>query len=181
MNKLKKLYADSIMEFKVTKNLAICGLMAALAVVLGFVASIDITPTIRIGFSGLPNRIVEFLFGPIVGCFFGGALDILKFIVKPTGAFFIGYTFNAMLAGIIYGTILYHKPISVKRILVAEFLVKLIVNCFLNTLWLSLMGGKAFFVILPARAIKNAIMLPIDTFILFFALSFVDTIFKRTK
>ncbi|MBE5876689.1 MAG: folate family ECF transporter S component [Lachnospiraceae bacterium] len=181
MNKLKKLYADSITEFKVTKNLAICGLMAALAVVLGYVASIDITPTIRIGFSGIPNRIVEFLFGPVVGCFFGGALDILKFIVKPTGAFFIGYTFNAMLAGILYGSILYHKPISMKRILIAEFLVKLIVNCFLNTLWLSIMGGKAFFVILPARAIKNAIMLPFDSIILFFTLTFINTIYKRTK
>ena len=181
MNKLKKLYADSVMEFKVTKNLAVCGLMAALAVVLGYVASIDITPTIRIGFSGLPNRIVEFLFGPVVGCFFGGALDLLKFIVKPTGAFFFGYTFNAMLAGVIYGSILYRKPIRVTRILVAEFLVKLIVNCILNTLWLSMTGGKAFWVILPARALKNAIMLPIDTAILFFALSFVNKIFHRTK
>ena len=32
MQKLKKLYVDSIMELNVTHNMVICGLMAALAV-----------------------------------------------------------------------------------------------------------------------------------------------------
>ena len=83
MQKIKQLYVDSIKEFKITRNMVICGFMAALAVVLGYVASIDIGPYIRIGFSGIPNRIVEFLFGPVIGCIFGGTLDILKFVIKP--------------------------------------------------------------------------------------------------
>ncbi len=78
MQKIRKLYADSIMELKVTKNMVICAFMAALAVVLSYTTSIEVGPYIRIGFSGLPNRIVEFLFGPITGCIFGGALDVLK-------------------------------------------------------------------------------------------------------
>ncbi len=162
-----------------TRNLVICGMMAALAVVLGYVASIDLGPYIRIGFSGLPNRLVEFLFGPVVGCFFGGALDILKFLVKPTGTFFPGFTFNAMLAGVIYGFILYKKPVSVLRILAAEFLVKLIVNCGLNTLWISVLYGKGFFVLLPARLLKNAIMLPIDSAIIFLMLTLAVRLSKE--
>lgn len=171
MKKIKQLFSDSLHEFTVTKNLVLCGLMAALAIVLSMVASISIGSYIKIGFSGLPNRIVEFLFGPVVGCLFGGALDILKFMIKPDGPFFFGFTFNVMLAGLIYGCLLYHKPLSIKRVVIAEFLVKLIVNCGLNTLWISMLYGKAFFVLLPMRLLKNVIMLPIDSAIVFFALS----------
>ena len=171
MKKIKQLFSDSLHEFTVTKNLVLCGLMAALAIVLSMVASISIGPYVKIGFSGLPNRIVEFLFGPVVGCIFGGALDLLKFMIKPDGPFFFGFTFNVMLAGLIYGCLLYHKPLSIKRIVIAEFLVKLIVNCGLNTLWISMLYGKAFLVLLPMRLLKNVIMLPIDSAIVFFALS----------
>lgn len=179
MQKIKKIYSDSLKELVVTKNLVLCGLMAALAVTLGMVASIDVGPYIRIGFSGLPNRVVEYLFGPVAGCFFGGALDVLKYVLKPTGPFFFGFTFNAMLAGVIYGTILYRKPVTIKRILAAEFLVKLIVNCILNTLWISMLYGKGFVAILPLRLLKNAIMLPIDSAILYFTLVYVRKLAKR--
>ena len=171
MKKIKQLFSDSLHEFTVTKNLVLCGLMAAIAIVLSMVASISIGPYVKIGFSGIPNRIVEFLFGPVVGCIFGGALDLLKFMIKPDGPFFFGFTFNVMLAGLIYGCLLYHNPLSIKRIVIAEFLVKLIVNCGLNTLWISMLYGKAFFVLLPMRLLKNVIMLPIDSAIVFFALS----------
>lgn len=172
MRKIKEMYQNSLHELTTTKHVVLCGLMAALAIILGMVATISIGPYIRIGFSGLPNRIVEFLFGPAVGCLFGGALDILKYILNPTGPYFFGFTFNAMLSGIIYGTILYRRPVSVKRIVIAEFLIKLLVNCILNTLWLSMLYGEGFFVLLPLRVLKNAIMLPIDSFILYFALTY---------
>lgn len=172
MKKIKETFFSSLYELKSTKNVVLCGLLAALAVVLGTVASISVGPYIKIGFSGLPNRIVEFLFGPVVGCLFGGALDLLKYILKPDGPFFFGFTFNAMLAGVIYGSILYKKPVSVPRIVCAELLVKILVNCVLNTLWISMLYGKGFLAILPMRVLKNAIMLPIDSAILFFALTF---------
>lgn len=174
MQKIKQFYLDSMNQLKVTQNLVICGLMAALAVVLSYVASIDVGPYIRIGFSGIPNRIIEFLFGPIVGSIFGGMLDILKYLVKPNGAFFFGFTFDAMLAGVIYGSFLYKKPVKLWRIALAEFLAKLIVNCGFNTLWICVLYGKGFFALLPARILKNAIMLPLDTAILFFALTFLS-------
>lgn len=176
MQKFKQFYLDSMNQLKVTQNLVICGLMAALAVVLSYVASVDVGPYIRIGFSGIPNRIIEFLFGPIVGSIFGGMLDILKYLIKPSGPFFFGFTFDAMLAGIIYGSLLYKKPVKLWRIALAELLTKLIVNCGFNTLWISMLYGKGFFLLLPARILKNAVMLPIDTAILFFALTFMQRI-----
>ena len=68
MKKLKELYQQSLQELCHTKTVVLCGLLAALAIVLSMVASIQLGPYIKIGFSGLPNRIVEFLFGPAVGC-----------------------------------------------------------------------------------------------------------------
>lgn len=162
-------YADSIREFRHVKTVTACGLMAALALILGSV-SIDIGNYIRIGFSGIPNQLVDFLFGPVVGCLFSGALDILKFVLHPTGPFFPGFTLNAMLAGLIYGTAFYKKPISLKRILAAEFIVALFLNVLLNTLWLSILYGQAFLVLLPPRILKNMIMWPINSLILYLVL-----------
>lgn len=170
---IRHIYSDSLKELFVTKNMVLCGLLAALAIVLGMVASIDAGPYIRIGFSGIPNRVVDCLFGPVAGCLFGGALDVLKYVMKPTGPYFFGLTFSAMLAGVLYGTILYRKPVTIKRILAAELLNKLLVNCVLNTLWISMLYGKGFFVLLPLRILKNAVMLPIDSMILYFSLNFV--------
>jgi len=146
---------------------------------LSMTASIEVGPYIKIGFSGIPNRIVEFLFGPVTGCLFGGAMDVLKYALKPTGPFFFGFTFNVMLAGLIYGSIFYKKPVSIKRIMAAELLVKVIVNCFLNTLWISMLYGKGFFVLLPARLLKNAVMLPIDSMILYVSLVYVKKLMYK--
>ena len=190
MKKLKELYQQSLQELCHTKTVVLCGLLAALAIVLSMVASIQLGPYIKIGFSEprsdggsnaklanvLPNRIVEFLFGPAVGCLFGGALDLLKYVLKPDGPFFFGFTFNAMLSGLIYGTLLYRRPVSIKRIVIAEFFVKLVINCGLNTLWISMLYGKGFIALLGPRVIKNVIMLPIDSFILFFALTYAKKI-----
>ena len=116
MKKLKELYQQSLQELCHTKTVVLCGLLAALAIVLSMVASIQLGPYIKIGFSGLPNRIVEFLFGPAVGCLFGGALDLLKYVLKPDGPFFFGFTFNAMLSGLIYGTLRYRRGAGVEFI-----------------------------------------------------------------
>lgn len=182
MSKMKDFFVSSAKELKVTQNMVICAMMAALAIVLNYTTSISI-PIINsnIGFSGIPNRIVDFLFGPITGCIFGGMMDILKFLVKPTGSFFFGYTLSAILGSFIYGIFLYKRPFKpfkmLLNIITAEILVKLLVNCGLNTLWSSMLYGKAFMVILPSRLLKNLVQIPVDTIILFFVL----TLFQKLR
>ena len=89
------LWIRSLREFKKLNVVAFCGMMCAVAMALNMVASITVGPYIRIGFSGLPNQVVAYLFGPAVGGIFGGALDVIKYILKPEGAFFPGFTFTA--------------------------------------------------------------------------------------
>lgn len=177
--RIKSLFCDSLHELQVLRNVIFCALMGAIAIVLKSVASLDIGPYIRIGFSDLPNFVVDFLFGPVVGGMFGGTMDILKFFTKSSsGGFFPGFTLNAILGGIIYGIFLYKKPVKLSRIILAQFFVKLFLNVGLNTLWLSMLLGKAFFVLLPARAITNLVMWGIDSAIMYILLKAIDKSIK---
>ena len=166
----KNMFLQSAKELKAVTTLAACAMFAALAMILNQVASIDIGPYVRIGFSGIPNRLVDYLFGPVTGCLFSGILDVVKYFLKPSGPFFFGFTFNAMLASFMYGCFYYRKKLTIKRVLAAKFIVMLTVNVLLNTLWLSMLYGKGIMVLLPARALKNLIMWPIDS-IIFYSLT----------
>lgn len=180
------MFKDSALELKSTRNLVLCAMMAALSIVLSYTTSFYITPEIKIGFSGLPNRLVDFMFGPVVGCIFGGLMDVIKFFIKPDGAFFPGYTLTAMVGGLIYGIFYYRLQIkqpqlteetgwpkvkawilanitSILLIFIANVLVKCICNIGLNTLWSSMFTGKAWIALLPTRVLKNLIQIPTDT------------------
>lgn len=100
-----------------------------------------------------------------MGSLFGGGMDIIKFMLKPDGGFMPGFTFNAMLAAFIYGLFLYKKPLSLKRMLAAKLVVAVLCNILLGTLWLSMINGKGYLALLPARAVKNLIQWPVDSLI----------------
>ena len=93
--------------------------------------------------------------------------DIIKYILKPTGPFCPQLTLVTMLAGVMYGCMYYKKKLTLPRVLITKFIVMLVCNVFLNTLCLTVLYGQAFMVILPARALKNLIMWPIDSVIFF--------------
>lgn len=167
-NFIQKLKSSS-KELKNIQHLTMCAMLMALTIVIKSF-SIQIGNYIKIGFSFIASDLAYMLFGPVVGACYGGISDILAFIIKPTGAYFFGFTFNSILAGFIYGMILYKKPIRFGRILFAKGLVTIVVNLLLQTYWLSMLYGDGFMVLFPARAIKNIIMLPINS-ILFYSVA----------
>jgi len=91
-------------------------------------------------------------------------------VVNPTGPFFPGFTISGFYGGLIYGMVLYKKPLSIKRVIAANTLVTILVNLLLNTYWLTLLYGNAYMALLPARIVKQVIMLPIEV-ILFYAVA----------
>ena len=169
----------SIAQLKETKVLTICGLMGALAIILGQVATIKFGQYVRIGFSGLPNQIVDYLFGPWIGAIFGGTMDVVKWFISGDGDFFPGFTITAMLGAFIYGIFIYNKPVKLWRVIAAQAAVKIVCNIFLNTLWLNMLYGQAIAAILPARILSNTVMLPIDTFIMYMMLQVVSRVKKN--
>ena len=76
MTRLATLFTCSFRRLKEVRTVTVCAMLGAIAIVLGSL-SIDLGPSVRIGFSGIPNELVHYLFGPAAGSLFAGALDIL--------------------------------------------------------------------------------------------------------
>ena len=168
MKKFTALFRNSMEEFKHVNTVTVMAMFAAISVVLGYFTLV-LGDYLKIGFSTIANQFVYYLFGPVAGGLFGGALDILKYIILPTGAFFPGFTISAMEGGVLYGCFLYKRPISFWRVLAAELTVSIICNMLLGTLWLSMLYGKAFMALLPMRVFKNIMMWPVNS-ILFYTI-----------
>lgn len=166
MTKLATLFTDSYKEFRQVKTVTVAAMFGAISAVLGYF-TIEIGSFVKIGFSTIANQFVYYLFGPVVGCAFGGSLDIIKYLIKPTGEFFPGFTLTAMVGGLLYGFFLYKKPLTLRRILITELIVSMVCNVLMSTLWLSMLYGKGFMVLLPMRALKNLLMWPINAMIFY--------------
>lgn len=169
MKRWRTSFTDSFQELKNVRNLAAVSMLLAITVILGFYR-LQITDYLRIGFDSLAKELTGMLFGPVAACVVAGLADLISFVLKPVGAFFPGLTLSAMLAGVIYGVVLYRRPLTLKRVILANVLVTVFVNLLLNTYWMSVLYGNAFLAMLPARAVKQALMLPIDV-ILFYTVA----------
>ena len=67
MKKLLALISDSYHEFKHVSTITTCAMFGAMSIVLNQLATIRVTPNLKIGFGALPNELVDYLFGPVVG------------------------------------------------------------------------------------------------------------------
>lgn len=149
------------------KDIAVIGLMMALSVVLTRFLSIE-TQFVRIGFAYIPMVFLAIMYGPWVAGFSGAAADMIGFFLFARGfPFSPGFTLSAAIGPILYGLILYRKPLTFWRLLLACFTVNLVVNVGLNSFWLWLLYDRAFWALLPLRILQNVISLPIDAGILY--------------
>jgi ECF transporter S component (folate family) len=166
MSKIKDLFISSYNEIKNVRCITLVAMFGAISIVLGYLAIMPVE-TIKITFTFLPNEFVFYLFGPVVGAVYGAALDILTWFIKPAGPFFYGFTVSAVLTGLLYGFILYKRPLSLKRIIIANLIYMCTVNLLLNTYWLTQLYGYSFMALLPMRALKAVIMFPVETAMLY--------------
>lgn len=159
-------FKDSSREFTHVTTLTTCAVLGALQIILGFF-SIQIGSFLKIGFTTLPQYLASYLFGPAVAPFYGMAMDIINYLLKPTGPFFPGFTLVAAVSCLIMGIGLYRKPLTLKRVFIVMFINQAVCNIFLNTLFLTILYGQGFFAILPMRIVKNLIQWPINTLMLY--------------
>ncbi|MGB9578028.1 MAG: folate family ECF transporter S component [Halothiobacillaceae bacterium] len=173
MKKQLLLIKSSMNELKSVSTISVAGMLVAIGVALSFV-KIVLSPVLEISFSFLPLAAGGLLYGPVVGGIMGILGDVLGYFVRPNGPFFPGFTLNALISGVLYGLFLYKKPVTWTRVIVVSALITVFINLGLNSLWLSMMYGKAFVVLLSARILKNAVMFPINTVLLMFLLKFIE-------
>ena len=148
------------------QNVAICAMLIAINVILGYF-SISFSSYLRVGFGFITAPVAAFLFCPFIGGAVALLSDIISFIIKPTGAFLFTYTLNTGIAGMIYGLFLYKKDLTFVRVFFCKLTVILAVNIILNSIALAPTAANGLVGIFPARLIKNIILLPIQSLVVF--------------
>ncbi|EHJ00126.1 hypothetical protein CDLVIII_3567 [Clostridium sp. DL-VIII] len=156
-------------ELKSVRNLVIVAMLMTVGIVINLF-TIPITPVMRISLGFLAISMIGMLFGPIVAGMCGGMSDIINYLIIPNGPYFPGFTISGILAGILYGIVLYNKKITLARCIIAIIIETVAIDIFLNTFWLSILYGKGFTMLIPLRAFKDIIMIPIKVFIMYFLL-----------
>ena len=114
----------------------------------------------------IPAAWAAAIFGPVAGGITGVFGDLLGWIIRPNGPFFPGFTISGFATGVIFGLFLYKKEITLKRAILAAASVVLIVELGLNTIWIMLLYGNAFKVLIAGRLIKALIVLPVQVLVL---------------
>lgn len=175
MKNVVEVMISSSKELKSVRNLVLASLLITVHLLLDLF-TIQLLPTLHISFEFLASATIGMLFGPVVGGMCGGLSDIINYILYPKGAFFPGFTISAIVSGLIYGAMLYKKEITLKRCLVTTTLIILIVDIILNTYWLSILYKNAFLVLFGPRLIKNLVMIPINTILMYIVLKKVKEI-----
>ena len=151
MSKTPNIFVRSLRELRSTRCLAVTALLIAINVTLDLLGlSIKLPPNLRIGFGFLCNASIGMLFG---------------------------HTLTAVVGGLIWGLWLYTRKITVWRAIGAKTCINLFCNICLNTLWLTVTGGKAMSVLLVTRVPKNLILLPIEIVLVYFGMKLVNRIY----
>ena len=160
-------WRDAAAEFRNLRKLTFAALMLALCIVLGYIPSVPLIGGAKVTWGFLGRSVCAMVCGPVMGLAFGCAEDLLSFFMTGGGGypFFPGYTLTTMLGMFFYSLFLYRARVTVRRVFLAK-LVTNIQNVLLGTLWSSILYGKAFWVLAGSNAIKNAIMLPVQTLLL---------------
>lgn len=144
-----------------TRKLSNLGLLIALQIVFSQFISIN-TPIVKIGFGFLPLAIMGILYGSWTAGTGAVIADIIGLMIFPTGAYFPGFTLTEFLTGFVFGYFLHNKSKTWTRILIPVTIICIVLNLLLNTYWLTIILGKGYLALLPTRAVKSIVMIPVQ-------------------
>lgn len=168
-----------------SRNMVMGGFLVAISIVMTRFAYVMIplagVGALRISFGEVPLMISGIMLGPLVGALTGVAADIVGFLINPQGPYYPGFTLSSALWGVIPGLfILYFRKnktsknlFSYRNMLITSIFTTVVVSILLNTLWISQLYGKGFFILLPARLIAGLISIPIYAFIISYLMKFI--------
>lgn len=160
-----------------TKEITILAMFIVLDIILTRFLSINLW-NIRIGFGFLPTIMVAHMYGTkftIIEC---GVADIIGAILFPSGAFFIGFTISAVIGGVIWGYFLY-KEFSMKKIIIAIILEKIICSLFITSVSISFLYGTPLVPIMIARIGQIALVSVFEIILIPFAINKICILFLK--
>lgn len=156
-----------------TKKLILSAMLLALSIVLSRFFSIK-TQLLVISLNFIPIMLAAIWLGPKYSTLIAALSDLIGAILFPFGSYFPGFTVSAAITGFIYGIFLYKKPEEemknssfLIRLIISSILSLGIVGLLLTSLWLHLLYGSAFLVVISSRVLTQVIMLPIHVITMF--------------
>ena len=167
----KAYWRDAAAELKDTHMLVFAALMIALRLVMKQI-SIPITPFLRINVAYFVNALGAMVFGPVFAIICAAITDVLGYIIRPDGVYFIPFILTEIGGSLVFALFLYRAKITPARVMLSRFTINLFVNVLLQTpimMWYYAlyMGGKQYtFAMAVPGMIKNILMFPIESVLL---------------
>ena len=147
-------------------------LLIALSVVLTrvFSASLMIAgvPAARLSIGFLPIILAGIALGPYFGMAVGAAADVLGYFLFPSGVYFPPITLTSALVGLL-AYLIYRATTHSRewlRLLSCVAVTQIVCSMLLQTLWVSILYGKGYMLLFPARAITTLVTIPLYYFII---------------
>ena len=160
-------WKDAADDFGKPRTLVFSALMVAACVALSYLKSVPVVNNIRVSWGFLARALCALVGGPVNALAFGFVEDTVGYLMNPTGGYNPFYIFTTMLGVFTYALFLYRAEVTVLRVFLAKLATN-VQNVFIGGLgtWLWYSGGKGYWPIVGASAIKNAVMLPVQTVML---------------
>ena len=174
------MFKESFNELTKTRSLVTMAMLCAVNVVTSWF-SVPLSDTLKITFSYLSMSLIGHLYGPTCGMLCGLILDTVKFIIKPSGPYNPLWSIVEMGAGLLYGIFLYKKTATIQRCFITKFIVSLLMNVLLTPLFLSFMYSKGFYFYMSSRVVKNLILWPIESILMYLLISRIDAYLNTRK
>lgn len=160
-------FGKQMRDISKVKNITICGLFIALYIILSYF-NIKISDLIEIRFGFVILALAGFYGGPVMGLIVGAASDVISMLLTAGkgSAFFFGFTVSYALLGFLFGVVLYKSKITIVKVLITA-LIQFLISVTLNSVWLHTMYGMPWEYLMTMRLMKEAIMFPINSIILY--------------
>lgn len=159
-----------------TRTLTYMALLVAASIILsryfGTMIPIAGIGALRISFGEVPIILAGLLLGPASGAVTGALADLLGYMLNSFGGpYFPGFTLTAALTGMLPALFLTGirrrgHGFTRTHLFFAILASDIVTSVILNTLWLHIMYGKAFAILLPPRIFARALLVPAYTFLI---------------
>lgn len=158
-------WRDAAADAKKPRTLAFSALMVAACVALGYLRSVPVVNNISVSWGFLARALCALVgAGERTGVRLRGGHGGL--LHEPPGGWNPFYIFTTMLGVFTYALFLYRAEVTVLRVFLAKLATNL-QNVFIGGLGTYLFySNKGYWAIAGASAVKNAIMLPVQTVML---------------
>ena len=173
-------WKESLARLKNVRVLAAVALLIAVTIAITTLY-IPLPNNLHVFFDYTPKALCAMVCGPAAALGVGFVMDILGFLARPMGALFPGYTVTTMVSMLIYALGFYNQKLTVPRVAITKLAVNVICNIGLNSLWNSILTGKAFVVFLAGSVTKNLLLWPVEVLVMVLVFRLVSPVLEKQK